>query len=131
MIQVSGGKRPEKPQHFEAPGLTPEVWEIAEMCWHDDPKKRPEAHTVLQHLEDLANSSTCTYTRARISAGGLLAVVRKGTHNGIEVAFKSTRGNTPTNSAARLKRDVRYTISLRSYTTVTYPHRLRGDFVKR
>jgi len=111
MIQVSEGIRPEKPQHFEAPGLTPEVWEIAEMCWHEDPERRPEAHVVLQHLEDLANSGTLTYICTRASTGGLLAGVRKGTYNGKEVAFKSIRGSTLADNPARLKRNVRHTVS--------------------
>ena len=111
MMQVSDGKRPEKPHHFEAPGLTPEVWEIAEMCWHEDPKKRPDTHTVLQHLEDLPNSGARTYTRTHAAAEGLLTGVRKGTYNGREVAFKSIRGSTLADNAAYLKRNVRYTIT--------------------
>ena len=132
MIQVSDGLRPEKPRHFEAPGLTPEVWEIAEMCWHEDPKKRPDAHTVLRHLEDLASSGTRTYIRTHTSAEGLLAGVRKGTYNGREVAIKSIRGGTPADNVACLKRNVRYTVPpAPNRTFVTCPHRFSGDFVKR
>ena len=63
-ILVSEGKRPPKPLYFEAPGLTPEVWKIAEMCWHEKPAERPEVHTVLQYLEDLANPGACVRASA-------------------------------------------------------------------
>ena len=111
MIQVSDGIRPEKPQRFEAPGLTPEVWEIAEICWHKEPKERPEVHTVLQRLEDLAGLGTRMRVRTRASAQGPLASVRRGTFNGREVTFKSIGGNTLADDAARLERNVRYIIS--------------------
>ena len=62
---LSKGKRPQKPYPFEAPGFTPDVWRIAEMCWHQKPKKRPAVHTVLRRLEDIANGGECTCTSAR------------------------------------------------------------------
>lgn len=47
------GERPQRPDHFEVPGLTSEVWEIAKMCWHKEPKERPDINTVLQYLNNL------------------------------------------------------------------------------
>ena len=49
------GKRPLKPPRFEAPGMTPAVWKIAEKCWHEKAKERPEVSTILRYLETLAN----------------------------------------------------------------------------
>ena len=131
MIQVSDGMRPEKPQRFEAPGLTPDVWEIAETCWHKEPKERPEAHIVLQRLEDLASFGTDTHVRTHTPARGLLAGVRKGTHNGRDVALKSIGGSTLTDDAARSKCNVRYPISPPTGHHMTPLHRFRGGFVKR
>jgi len=62
MILVLKGGRPPKPHRFEVPGLTSEVWKIAEMCWHEEPRKRPEVRTILHYLEDLANPGACTHT---------------------------------------------------------------------
>jgi hypothetical protein len=55
MIMISKGKRPPKPRHFDAPGITPAVWKIAKKCWHEKANERPEVNTVLQDLENLAN----------------------------------------------------------------------------
>lgn len=131
MIQVSEGRRPEKPKRFDAPGLTPEVWKVAEMCWHQDPKKRPEAHTVLRHLEDITNSGTFASIRAHTSARGPLAGVRRGTYNGREVAFKSIKGSTLADDAARLKRNVRYYVSSPIIHHRDTLRRFREDFVGR
>jgi len=60
-IIIAKGKRPQKPTRFEAPGITPAVWKIAEKCWHQKAKERPEAKVVLQCLEDLANTGKCTH----------------------------------------------------------------------
>ena len=51
---VSNGKRPSKPRRFNATGMTPAVWKIAEKCWRQKAEKRPEVSTVLKYLEDLA-----------------------------------------------------------------------------
>ena len=55
IITVSKGKRPSRPQSFDAPGMTPAVWKIAEKCWHEKAKQRPKVNTVLQYLENLGN----------------------------------------------------------------------------
>ena len=36
VILLFQNKRPPKPRHFEAPGMTPAVWEIAQKCWHQN-----------------------------------------------------------------------------------------------
>ena len=60
-IMLSRGKRPPKPLHFDAPGMSPAVWKIAEKCWHEKAKERPEVNVVLKHLENLAMPGVCTY----------------------------------------------------------------------
>ena len=62
-IMISKGKRPPKPRHFDAPGITPAVWKIAKRCWHEKAKERPEVNAVLQDLENLANPGpgVCTH----------------------------------------------------------------------
>jgi hypothetical protein len=55
------GKRPPKPHHFDAPGMTLAVWKIAEKCWHEKAKERPDVNGILKHLENLANPGVCTH----------------------------------------------------------------------
>jgi len=54
-IIISKGKRPSKPTRFEVSGMTLAVWKIAEKCWRQKAKGRPEAKVVLQYLENLVN----------------------------------------------------------------------------
>ena len=61
-ILISKGKRPSKPRRFDAPGMTPAVWKIAKKCWHEKAKERPEVNSVLQYLENMANTGGCTHT---------------------------------------------------------------------
>ena len=65
IILVLKGQRPSKPHRFDAPGMTPAVWEVAEKCWRQEATERPEVRTVLGYLEDLANSGM--YTREAYS----------------------------------------------------------------
>ena len=58
---ISKGRRPPKPLRFQAPGITPAVWKIAEKCWHQKANERPEVNAILQHLEGLANPGTCAH----------------------------------------------------------------------
>ena len=58
-ILVFRGERPPKPRRFEAPGITPAVWKVAEKCWREKVKERPEVNTVLQDLENIANTGGC------------------------------------------------------------------------
>ena len=60
-IMISKGKRPPKPRHFDAPGIAPGVWKVAEKCWHEKAKERPEVDAVLQYLESIANTGGCTH----------------------------------------------------------------------
>ena len=69
VVLISKGKRPPKPRHFDAPGMTPAVWKIAKKCWHEKARERPEVNAVLQDLEDLANPGPgmCTHqTRSHL-----------------------------------------------------------------
>ena len=67
---VLKGKRPSKPRTFEAPGMTPAVWKIAEKCWHQKANERPEVDAVLQRLENLANPGTCAHKARYLSKIG-------------------------------------------------------------
>lgn len=60
IVMVAGGKRPSKPDPFEAPGITPEVWKIAQKCWNEKENERPEVDAVLKMLESLPKSGVCT-----------------------------------------------------------------------
>ena len=53
ITKVSKGRRPSKPHRFDAKGITPAVWKIAEKCWHQKVRERPEVKAILQRLEDL------------------------------------------------------------------------------
>ncbi|KAF9646793.1 kinase-like protein [Thelephora ganbajun] len=59
---ISKGRRPPKPLSFEAPGITPAVWEIAKKCWHGKAKERPEVGAVLQSLENVADPANCHFS---------------------------------------------------------------------
>lgn len=61
IVAVSEGKRPQRPRQFDATGMTPAVWEIAQKCWHRRAKERPEANAVLRSLKSLANSGVYTH----------------------------------------------------------------------
>ena len=61
-LQVFQSRRPQKPHRFEAPGMTLAVWKIAEKCWHQKAKERPEAQAVLRDLEDIAKTGGCTHS---------------------------------------------------------------------
>lgn len=56
---VLEGGRPHKPRHFDAPGMTPDVWKIARKCWHKKTEERPDVHAVLESLESLVNPGMC------------------------------------------------------------------------
>jgi len=52
---VSKGKRPSKPRHFDALGITSEVWAVAERCWRQKPRGRPKIKDILRDLERIAS----------------------------------------------------------------------------
>ena len=54
-VLVSRGKRPEKPRRFDAPGITPAVWKVAQKCWHEKASRRQEVKEVLENLQKIAN----------------------------------------------------------------------------
>ena len=61
--KVLKGKRPSKPHRFDTIGITPAVWKIAEKCWHQKMRERPEIKVILQRLEDLQvpNAGMCAH----------------------------------------------------------------------
>lgn len=58
---VLRGERPQMPHHFDAPGITPEVWMSAEKCWHRRAEERPEIEAVLQDLQKVAKQGEYTF----------------------------------------------------------------------
>ena len=65
MVMASSGKRPQKPRRFDVPGITAEVWTVAEKCWHEKAEERPEAKAVLQDLEWISGSGEHTESCSR------------------------------------------------------------------
>ena len=57
VIKVSKGKRPPKPDSFEASGMPKAVWKIAEKCWQEKAKERPDANAILQSLRNVTNTT--------------------------------------------------------------------------
>ena len=47
---IMNGERPQKPEAAESLGFTDELWGIVELCWSADAGLRPDARTVLSHL---------------------------------------------------------------------------------
>lgn len=80
------GERPQKPDHFEIPGLTLEVWEIAEMCWDKEPKERPDAHTILQYISNLMGSGMFTSTPLAIHPHHFHPIYTYRGHLGVDLA---------------------------------------------
>jgi len=54
---VLKGTRPERPEKYEAPHLTDEIWKLIEHCWNDDPVQRPFASNVAETLETLCSNA--------------------------------------------------------------------------
>jgi len=61
VIKVLKGKRPPKPDPFEAPGMSQAIWGVAKKCWNEKAKERPEANAVLQDLERITSTGRCTH----------------------------------------------------------------------
>ena len=60
-LMVPKGKRPLKPSRFEAPGMTADVWRVAEKCWSKKAEERPDANIVLQCFQGLNRTGGCTH----------------------------------------------------------------------
>jgi hypothetical protein len=52
IVMILKGKRPLKPRPFDAPGMTPEVWRIAQKCWLEEAEERLEVNAVLKSLSN-------------------------------------------------------------------------------
>ena len=73
--------RPERPELEDAPGLTNEIWNLAEQCWRKDAKERPDAGTICGALRRIRDSSAPTCRRshprdADHSAGDIPGLLR-------------------------------------------------------
>jgi hypothetical protein len=63
LVAVPMGRRPLDPYLIRAPGMSPAVWKIAERCWHEKARERPEVNVILKNLENLANPGPGVCTR--------------------------------------------------------------------
>jgi hypothetical protein len=52
-LVVRQNVRPERPEDEDAPGLSDEIWALAEACWVKDPRKRPIASALCDALSDV------------------------------------------------------------------------------
>ena len=48
-MRIVAGIRPDRPVH---PGLTDELWDLNQRCWHQEPLLRPGASEVVSHLRN-------------------------------------------------------------------------------
>jgi len=60
-LLISKGKRPQKPRHFDATGITLAVWKVAKACWHEKANSRPEMDEALRELEKIAKLGVCNH----------------------------------------------------------------------
>jgi len=51
MRKIINGERPERPRGGEAVWVTDDLWKMLERCWSPQPKLRPTAEAILEHLE--------------------------------------------------------------------------------
>jgi len=51
VLRISRGGRPDMPGNAQALGLTAEMWELLESCWHQNPKKRPTMGEVVRRWQ--------------------------------------------------------------------------------
>ena len=47
VLMISRERRPEKPCGAESRGLTTEIWEFIQRCWHQNPTERPDIGAVV------------------------------------------------------------------------------------
>ena len=81
-VLISEGRRPSKPRRLGTSGMTPAVWKIAEKCWREKAKERPEVNAVLQDLENIVNTGGCTYTTRVCLPYGLTDLQPESESNG-------------------------------------------------
>jgi hypothetical protein len=55
-LVVRQNVRPERPEDEDAPGLSDEIWALAEACWVKDPRKRPIASALCDALSDVRST---------------------------------------------------------------------------
>ena len=51
VLRISQGSRPEMPRDAQAVGLTIKIWDVLEICWQHNPKKRPTMQEVVRRWE--------------------------------------------------------------------------------
>ena len=54
---IRNGIRPSLPQDARDVGLTTEMWNLIQRCWHSEPGNRPTIDQVVDRLETLLNSN--------------------------------------------------------------------------
>ena len=59
------GKRPPRPSKMD-----PELWEVIEICWKQDPNERPAMSEVIDHLQALMGSMDSAKNQHRKAIGG-------------------------------------------------------------
>ncbi|EMD33670.1 hypothetical protein CERSUDRAFT_56627, partial [Gelatoporia subvermispora B] len=52
-IPIMNGARPDRPTKAEAIGLSKQVWDLMEQCWHINESSRPVIHEVQRHFDDI------------------------------------------------------------------------------
>jgi hypothetical protein len=57
MFAVMQGQRPSRPTHelSHTRGFNDEIWHVIEVCWDQDPDKRPTASKVVESIRGLPN----------------------------------------------------------------------------
>lgn len=73
VLRISKGGRPEMPEDAQEVGLTVEIWNVLESCWHQNPRRRPTMHEVVRRWEkfvasegDLNTFPECVHTALAI-----------------------------------------------------------------
>ena len=56
-LVVKHDARPERPDDSEASTLTATIWEVAEKCWVEDPRKRPTASAACDIVSRLLGTN--------------------------------------------------------------------------
>lgn len=51
LLKVSEGVRPDAEDYADTPVLRGELWSLLQMCWQQEPKKRPDIAVVVEKME--------------------------------------------------------------------------------